>query len=889
MDGAVKHESPRGGKQNGGQSAKSVSGTGHQSTRGRRRRKKPSAGQQAGGPQHGKVAEKPASGAQTVGQQKPGAPSNQHRGSGRPSRLDAKVSGTGRNPRGPDAQVSSGRREKPRDPAGGGGASGKAVQKGGAPSNLKRRVPESSSQAERGQHAHAERSGRDARGPGPERGQSVGGEKGAGRARSREEVPSSLKKDILKLLAKRPLDKAEITEALRLEPGLRAKLLGVLRDMELAGEIARIRKDRFILAKDADLFTGVIQFHASGAAHVLNETAGGPDLYISAENSFTAMHGDVVVARVATERVPAWRPATTPRREGRVIRILTRANATIVGTLQKSKNFFYLVADDPRFVHNLYLQPPEPPIVAEVGDKVVAHLDSWTSRHVNPEGHIVEVLGKVGAPGVDMLSIIRKHNLPVEFPADVLRETVDVSPEVDPREAAKREDLRGRFIFTIDPDDAKDFDDAIDVEPTADGWRLGIHIADVSQYVKPRSALDREARVRGNSVYLVDRVIPMLPETLSNGICSLKPGVDRLAFSVFAEVNRLGKVHGVRFAKTVIRSAVRLTYRQAFDILNLPARGDTLAEAVHTAWEAASVLRKKRFAAGSLDLDFPELKVRLDESGRPIRLERVENDISHQLIEEMMLLANELVGRELKLRREPAIYRIHEKPDAEKLLEFREFASGQGVRAGDLTNRAELQSLLVGLRGQPHESAVKVALLKSLKRARYSPDPVGHYGLAKADYTHFTSPIRRYSDLIVHRALERLLGLTKSGPDSRALAAVAEHISTTERTASDAERESVRLKKLEFFQLQVAERTGQTFRATIMDVRNFGMFVELPEFLLSGLVHISSLGGDFFVADLAKGRLVGRATRKVYRVGDEIEVIVAKVDMFKQQVDFAIG
>lgn len=698
-----------------------------------------------------------------------------------------------------------------------------------------------------------------------------------------------LKQDILRLLAKSPLDKVEISEALKLAPALRTKLLGLLRDMEIAGEIARIRKDRYIIPEEADLFTGVIQFHTSGAAHVLNETAGGPDLYISAENTFTAMPGDLVVARVATERVPTWRPATTPRREGRVIRILTRTNETIVGTVQKSKNFYYLVADDPRFVHNLYLQTPVPPFVANVGDKVVAHLDSWPSRHVNPEGHIIEVLGKVGTPGVDMLSIIRKHNLPVDFPQTVLNDASSVSPDVDPREAARREDLRDKFIFTIDPDDAKDFDDAIHVEATADGWKLGIHIADVSHYVKPKSELDREAQVRGNSVYLVDRVIPMLPEALSNGICSLKPGVDRLAFSVFAEVNRQGKVHSVRFAKTVIRSVVRLTYKQAFEILNLPPRGDTLAERVHTAWEVASLLRKKRFAAGSLDLDFPELKVWLDAVGKPVRLERVENDISHQLVEEMMLLANELVGRELKLKRQPALYRIHEKPDAEKLLEFREFASGQGVAAGDLSNRAELQKLLAGLRGQPHESAVKVALLKSLKRARYSPDPIGHYGLAKADYTHFTSPIRRYSDLVVHRALERLLELTKTGPDSLTLGKLSEHISTTERTASDAERESVRLKKLEFFQIQVGERTGQTFRATIMDVRNFGMFVELPEFLLSGLIHISSLGGDFFVPDLAKGRLVGRSTKKVYRVGDQIDVAVAKVDMFKQQVDFAVA
>lgn len=691
-----------------------------------------------------------------------------------------------------------------------------------------------------------------------------------------------LKSDILRLLAKRPLDQPEISEALKLPPGLRAKVLGLLRDMEIAGEIARIRKDRFIIPKEADLFTGVMQFHASGAAHILNETAGEPDLYISAENTFTAMHGDRVVARVESGH-----PSRTgARREGRVIRILTRANETIVGTLQKSEKFFYLVADDPRFVHNLYLQPPAPELGAKVGDKVVAHLDSWPTRHVNPEGHIIEVLGPVGKPGVDMLSIIRKHQLPVEFPAEVLRDAENVSPEVDPRESSRREDLRGRFVFTIDPDDAKDFDDAILVEPTANGWRLGIHIADVSHYVRPKSHLDREAERRGNSVYLVDRVIPMLPEALSNGICSLKPGVERLAFSVFADVDRTGKVHKPRFAKTVIKSAARLTYKEAFALLQKPPAGDQLSTAVHTAWEVASLLRKRRFAAGSLDLDFPELKVWLDKDGTPVRLERVENDISHQLIEEMMLLANELVGRELKVRRQPALYRIHEKPDPEKLVEFREFAAGQGVRAGDLTNRAELQKLLSGLRGQPHESAVKIALLKSLKRARYAPEPVGHYGLSKPDYTHFTSPIRRYSDLVVHRALERLIGLSKSGPDSSTLARTADHLSVTERTAADAEKESVRLKKLEFFQIQIARRTGQSFQATILEVRNYGIFVELPEFLLSGLIHVSALDGDFYILDAARGRLVGRKTRKAYSVGDSLEVVVARVDMFKQQVDF---
>jgi ribonuclease R len=455
-------------------------------------------------------------------------------------------------------------------------------------------------------------------------------------------------------------------------------------------------------------------------------------------------------------------------------------------------------------------------------------------------------------------------------------------------EAGRRADLRGRFIITIDPDDAKDFDDAIEVQRTKNGWAVSVHIADVSHYVKPRTALDREAVARGNSVYLADRVIPMLPEALSNGICSLKPGVDRLAFSCFAEVTRQGKIQNVRFGKSVIRSAARLTYKQAFAILQKPPQ-DEVERRVHAAWELSSLLRKKRFAKGSLELDFPEVKVWLDEQGHPVRLERIENDISHQLIEELMLLANECVARELRLSKQPTVYRIHETPDPDKLAEYRQIAMTYGLKAGDLTQRENLVKLLAGMRGQNFENALKIALLKSLKRASYAPDPLGHYGLAKPDYTHFTSPIRRYADLIVHRSLERHLGLTKSGPSSRDLAATAEHISDTERIAADAERESTRLKKLEFFQRQIATREGKAFPARILEVRNYGLLVELPEFLLTGLVHVSALDDDFYLHDAARGRFVGRKTRRTYQAGQEIEVLVARVDMFKQQVDFKVA
>ena len=714
---------------------------------------------------------------------------------------------------------------------------------------------------------------------------------------TREKKPSSergkddLRSRIVGLLTERALNKVEISKSLGLAVHQRGKLRELLRDMEVGGEVARIRKDRYVIPQDADLVTGAIQFHASGSAHVLGEKAGQPDVFISAENTFTAMHGDRVVARLITEVASTgeWkrgRPAKSLRREGRVIRILERVNETIVGTLQRSRNFYFVVADDPRFVHNLYVPSPVPPLSAGIGDKVVAQLDAWPSRHVNPEGHVVEVLGPAGSPGVDMLSIIRKYRLPPEFPREVIHEAENLSHEIHPEEVERRLDLRDRFIVTIDPDDARDFDDAIEVESTQDGWTVGIHIADVSHYVAPKSKLDREAVSRGNSVYLADRVIPMLPEALSNRLCSLRPNEDHLTFSVFAGINRKGKVHSVRFAKTVIRSAARLTYKEAFAHLQRPPHDD-LTRKLHVAWKLASHLRRKRFAAGSLDLEFPEVKVWLDAQGKPLRLEKIENDISHQLIEELMLLANELVAGELMRRRHPSLYRVHEKPDADRLLEFRETALTLGIHCGDLSHRPELQRLLASIRGKPQEYAIKLALLKSLKRARYAPEPLGHYGLNKGNYTHFTSPIRRYSDLVVHRALAQLLGLTKRGPDSSGLPSVADHISTTERIAADAEKDSVRLKKLEFFQNQVASRrAGEAFSARILEVRNYGLLIELPDFLMTGLVHVSSLDGDFFVLDASHSRLIGRRSKRVFKVGDEIDVLVARVDFFKQQVDF---
>src|SRR5437762_3217741 len=724
----------------------------------------------------------------------------------------------------------------------------------------------------------------------------------------------NIREQILGLLRRRdyrPLNKIDIARELGLTGTQRNAVRKTLRELEHAGEIARIRKNRYILPVKADLVAGKLSIHQVGYGFLVPETPGEPDVFIAAENIGTAMHGDRVVVRISRD-APYGR--IKGRREGRVIRILERAHDTIVGTLQRSRNFYYVVPDDPRIVHDVYVgqvsnSPQDESAVAElplatfevapqVGDKVVVRLEAWESRHVNPEGEIIEVLGPASAPGIDMLSIIRKYHLPTEFPRDVLDQVKGIPETVDARQFEGREDLRGEFIVTIDPDDARDFDDAIHVEKIESGWRLDVHIADVAAYVERDSPLDREARRRGNSVYLPDRVIPMLPERLSNGVCSLNPGVDRLTHSVFIHFDKRGNAKSARFARTVIRSARRLTYKQAYAILTA-APSDQLGERLHLAWELAALLRQRRFEHGALDLDFPEVKVWVDKDGHPVKLERVENDKSHQLIEEFMLAANESVARELKKRAVPTIYRIHENPDPEKLAEFREFVLGFNYTVGDVTHRAELQRLLAALRGRPEEQALKVALLKSLKRARYSPQPLGHYGLAKTDYLHFTSPIRRYADLVVHRALGRDIAGTKGRParsasaprhpDMAEIASIAEHISVTERTAADAEIDAVQMKKLEFFQRQLDARNPQIFRATIIDVRNYGLMVELPDALVTGLVHVSSLTDDFYLFDSVRRQLIGRRSRKRFSVGDELSVFVVRVDAFKRQVDFAIA
>jgi ribonuclease R len=685
-----------------------------------------------------------------------------------------------------------------------------------------------------------------------------------------------------------PLNKSELAKHLQIPINERSRFGRLLNDLETAGKVTRIRKDRYVLPQEADLMVGVLQVNPDGFGYLLNESGDGlGDLYISAENQGTAMHKDRVVARIIRDRIlPDRGRRNRANREGRVIKILVRANQTIVGTLQRSKNFYYVVPDEPALVHDIYVtvQPGRLLRTPEVNDKVVVRPDPWEHRHLNPEGDIIEVLGPAKEPGVDILSIIRKHDLPVAFPDVVLKEADQIPLDISERELRAREDLRSAPVFTIDPDNARDFDDAFHVMDADGGWSVGIHIADVSHYVKPGGALDREAMRRGNSVYLPDRVLPMLPERLSNMVCSLRPNEDHLTKSVFVEFDRAGRIKSYRFAATVIRSEARLTYREALGILQREPT-TRLEGDIHRAWRLASILRQRRFKQGALELDMPEVRVVLDEEGKAINLVREENDISHQLVEEFMLLANELVARQTKERSIPSVYRVHEEPEAQRLADYREQIQSYGIEVGDLSQRREMQRFLKILVGRHEESALKIGLLRSLRRAAYSPDPLGHYGLAKSDYTHFTSPIRRYADLLVHRSFAAMLPHHRGKPlRSIDLAATCEHVSATERIAADAEREAVRLKKMEYF--SGLARKPHRLQGTILDVRNYGLLVELKEALVVGMIRISSLDHDFFVFDPARQRITGRRSKMSFAVGDRVVVRVARVDSFRQRIDF---
>ena len=696
-----------------------------------------------------------------------------------------------------------------------------------------------------------------------------------------------MKDQIVRLLAQKnyvPANVPELLRLLRLSPNRQQELQAVLRQLEQSGAVARIKGNRYVSPREADLIPGRIRMNRAGKGFLQPDDSDLKEIAISESATGTAMHEDRVLVRRDVRKNS--RSGDDAAETGTVVRILERKRTQMVGTLQRSKQFLYVVPDDPRIPHDIYVsEPRDVGRPAHIGDKVVVELREWESRHTNPEGEIVEVLGAPDEEGVDMLSVLRQYDLPLHFPKNVLAEANAIGKIIDPRDEAGRMDCRAHQVITIDPDDAKDFDDAICLEKISpEQWRLWVHIADVSHYVKPGTALDEEAQKRGNSTYLVDRVIPMLPEALSNELCSLKPNVDRLTKCVEFLVSHDGRVLNTKFYSAVIHSQQRFAYGEVLEILQRAPTDDPIEQMLHQAHELAQKIRRHRFKNGSLDLDFPETKIRLDENGKILRIEKNENDVSHQLIEEYMLLANEAVATRLMSLHTPAIYRIHEEPDARRLREYRDEVLAHHVACGNLSQTSEVQKLLQKLGTLPIGQALKIGFLKSLMRARYAVEPLGHYGLAKKKYTHFTSPIRRYADLVVHRAL-----FEKNSGSASALKEIAEHISVTERNSADAERDSKDVKLFAFLKAQLESGEPIKYPALVTDVRNFGFFVDVPGLAMSGLVPLSLMQDDFYVFDEARRNLVGRRTRRMIRLGDKLTVQVARVDTFKKQVDFQLA
>lgn len=678
-----------------------------------------------------------------------------------------------------------------------------------------------------------------------------------------------------------PSNAAAIRKSLRLKPANDRTLKQSLKQLEQRGEIAEIKGNRYIIPSEADLVPGRIQITRQGRGFLIPDDESLEELAIPAESTGTALHEDRVLVR-REGRGFGGRSGATEKPTGSVVRVLERRRTQFVGSLQRSRQFLYVVPDDPRIPSDIYVaEPKDLGRPARVGDIVVVELLEWQSRHSNPEGQIIEVLGPPTKEGVDMLAIIRQHELPLKFPRKVLQEVKSFGKVVLSKDREGRIDCRKHDVITIDPIDAKDFDDAIYLESTQqDKWKLWVHIADVSHYVAPGSALDTEAKKRGNSTYLVDRVIPMLPEALSNELCSLKPNVDRLTKCVEFLIDNKGNVIRSRCYGAVIHSKRRFSYEDAFSALERKPK-DRIEQMLHDANLLAQKIRKSRFKAGALELDFPENKIFLDEKGKVSRIEQIENDISHQLIEEFMLLANEAVAEKLKRKRTSTIYRIHEPPDKKRLNDYRDEVKAHNIPCGNLVKPVEVQKLLRRLSETSLGKALKIGFLKALMRARYSTIPVGHYGLAKENYAHFTSPIRRYADLIVHRSLF-------SKVPTGQLKDVADHISLTERNSADAERDSHSVKLFAHLNSQIESGEFENYKAMVSDIRNFGFFVDVSSLGLSGLVPLSAIKDEFYIFHAERRLLVGQRSGKKISVGDIVEVQVLKVDSLKKQVDFRL-
>src|SRR2546426_7912302 len=701
---------------------------------------------------------------------------------------------------------------------------------------------------------------------------------------------------ILALMRERvhhPARMRELLQVLKIPRDERTSFKRHVKSLVASGELVQIRGDRFGLPEKMDLYVGTLQTHPAGYGFVTPdrplEPLGG-DIYISGPLLNEAMHGDRVVVRI--ERIKEGGKA-----EGRIIRILERANESLIGRYDRDESAMgYVVPFDRRVLMDIFI-PPEQEGGASPGEMVKVELTRWPTPSRGAIGHVAEVLGDVDAPGVDTEIIIRKHGIPDVHSPDAIAEAVRLGTAVSERDVRGRTDFRGVPTVTIDGEHARDFDDAITIETLPNGhfW-LGVHIADVSHYVHEDSALDREAYDRGTSVYFPERAVHMFPSELATGLCSLNPHVDRLVQSCLMEIDRRGQVVRSEFHDGVINSDERMTYTAVNGILTdrdpeLMTRYAALVPMFEHMRELFQILNDARRRRGSIDFDLNEAEAIISESGGGEASIALQRNVAHRLIEEFMLLANETVASYLESQNAPSLYRIHEEPDILKVAKFEEFISGFGYSLAAPTGALRprhFQKLIERIHGKPEEKPIAFLMLRTMQKARYAPENLGHFGLAASSYTHFTSPIRRYPDLVVHRALRaaRHRELTSDTREewTEDLPEVARHTSEMERRADDAERELLQWKKVKF----MADKVGDEFEGYVTGVAAFGLFIELIEHFVEGLVHVSTMADDYYRFVESAHLLRGENTHKVYRLGDKVKVQVIRVNMEMRQVDLGL-
>lgn len=664
----------------------------------------------------------------------------------------------------------------------------------------------------------------------------------------------------------------------------------LLEEMEQEGKIIRTRYGRYGVPDKMNLVVGMLQGNQAGFGFILPDKEELPDVYIPAGQMNGAMHGDHVVARLLK--------GGGRSREGEIIRILKRRSPLIVGRYESGRQYGFVIPDDQRIFHDIFIPKKKTKKTTKLknGMKVQVKITRWPEKRRNPEGEVVEILGFPGDREVDTLAIIKKYELPERFPPEVLREIKALNRNIGREDLQGREDLRDLPLVTIDGDDAKDLDDAVSLRRSDKGWELVVHIADVGHYVQEGSALDREAFNRGTSIYLVDRVIPMLPPELSNDICSLNKGSDRLARSVIMELDEDGNVNNYRFAAGVIRVRERLTYDELYAILeekddHLRERYRELVPMLEEMAALAGVLRKKRLKRGAIDFNLPEVQVVLADDGKPLDIKKRPRTVAEQIIEEFMLVCNETVAEHFYHLQLPFIYRVHERPAEEKIVQFREFIHNLGYSLKGKPERIHprvLQELLGEVENRPEERVVNTMLLRAMKQARYSPQRSLHFGLAAEYYTHFTAPIRRYPDLVIHRLIQEYLqGMPKQKRLKRInkfVAEAAERASLRERVAMEAERESTDMKMIEF----MSDKIGEEFPAVISGVTAFGLFAELDN-LVEGLIHVSSMDDDYYHFHEDKMALIGERSGRTYRIGMPVRVILKRADKENRQIDFILA